>query len=447
MKKIKIIILLISQILLVNCAKDFLNEKSISKQVIPYSIKDYQALLDRRSIMNEIGSVSQQMIAGEEFSISDEAFHALPDVTQKDTYIWKHDIFGDMASLDWNQGFQRIMYANLALDVNKITPNEEERAEWENVKGAALFHRAWNYFHLLLTFGKQFKKEMAGEQCPIPFRADYDVTDKGAILSYGDFYDRILKDVLESAELLPLSQPAKTRPNKAAAYLLLAKVYLQLNDFKSALKYADQAVRLNPVLLDYNNLSDIPRFPFADDSGISNPEVLFFQKGGEISILGNSRINVDMALYELYESTDLRKRFFFQAAQNNRLTFRGSYHGGVSSYFVGLAVDEAYLIRAECLVRLGRNKESLNDLNFLLEHRFEKGKFSTVQESNETSLLELILLERRKELCFRATRWETLRRLNAEGKLPTTLKRSLDSEEITNDWSKGTWFWKIPDFK
>jgi hypothetical protein len=49
---------------------------------------------------------------------------------------------------------------------------------------------------------------------------------------------------------------------------------------------------------------------------------------------------------------------------------------------------------------------------------------------NEASLLEFILLERRRELVFRGLRWTDLRRFAAENRI-VDLKRRIDGEVVS----------------
>ncbi|MEN5380806.1 RagB/SusD family nutrient uptake outer membrane protein, partial [Sphingobacterium kitahiroshimense] len=69
------------------------------------------------------------------------------------------------------------------------------------------------------------------------------------------------------------------------------------------------------------------------------------------------------------------------------------------------------------------------DLNFLLKNRWTKDLYVDFNATDETVILQKILMERRKELVFRGIRWSDLKRLNTEGKFPTTLKRVIDGQE------------------
>jgi hypothetical protein len=56
------------------------------------------------------------------------------------------------------------------------------------------------------------------------------------------------------------------------------------------------------------------------------------------------------------------------------------------------------------------------ELNTPLQNRWLQGTFTAVCAASSASALDIILVERRKELAFRGLRWTDLRRLNKEGR-------------------------------
>ena len=84
--------------------------------------------------------------------------------------------------------------------------------------------------------------------------------------------------------------------------------------------------------------------------------------------------------------------------------------------FTGLATDELYLIKAECLARRNHKEEALLYLNKLLEKRVKTGTFKPIIAVDIDETLQLILTERRKSLVWRSLRWTDLKRLNLESR-------------------------------
>src|SRR5690606_239400 len=146
---------------------------------------------------------------------------------------------------------------------------------------------------------------------------------------------------------------------------------------------------------------------------------------------------IDSVLYGEYADNDLRRAAYFQQNTDNSHSFKGSYTGEGNSVrsallFSGLATDEVYLMKAEALVRLGKEAEAIQVLNALLANRYAVGWHPYQLEDVDNRLLELILKEREKSLPFRAgIRWSDLRRLNTDERFAKTLVRKLDGETYT----------------
>jgi hypothetical protein len=93
-----------------------------------------------------------------------------------------------------------------------------------------------------------------------------------------------------------------------------------------------------------------------------------------------------------------------------------SSYSATSYLFSGVALDEIYLIKSECLARAGHLTAALENVNILLRNRYKPGTFTPLKATTTQEALQIILTERRKELPFRNIRWTDLRRLNKEGR-------------------------------
>ncbi|MGE8425794.1 MAG: RagB/SusD family nutrient uptake outer membrane protein, partial [Sphingobacterium siyangense] len=144
-------------------------------------------------------------------------------------------------------------------------------------------------------------------------------------------------------------------------------------------------------------------------------------------ILNLSRARIVEELYQQYDNDDLRKVLFFTNNTDSSHGFRGRYSGG-TSLFTGIAIDEMYLTKAECLARNKRSEEAISLLNKFLVSRWKAGKFQSLTSNSDSKVLDIILRERRKQLLFRGLRWLDLKRLNKEGR-NIVLKRVLKEKE------------------
>lgn len=428
-----------------SCGKGFLDVKQSKSQVVPSTIADFQGILDNWQQMNISSSHELSVIGADEFYISDNHWNLLTLPYQKNGYIWADDVYEGREADDWNAAYHRILLANLALEgVGKITPAPNDQEAWDNVRGSALFFRAWNHYQLAQLFCRPYDPHTATADLGIPLRLESDVEVKVGRGSVQGTYQQVIGDLMEASELLPVLAENNMRPSKPAAYALLARVFLMMGNYTRAGEYADLCLGLKGGLVDFNalNLAANDLFPF--DFGVTNPEMLFFCFMDNINITNTSRFHADTTLLAMYSSGDLRARGYFRDMGGGRKIFKGSYRGG-AAFFTGLATDEIYLIRAESAARRGDVDAALHDLNTLLRHRWDPVDFQEVSGLGAEQVLSAIIEERKRELILRGIRWEDLRRLNREPRFATTLARVVEGRrfELPPDSPKYTW--PIPD--
>ena len=132
------------------------------------------------------------------------------------------------------------------------------------------------------------------------------------------------------------------------------------------------------------------------------------------TILTDTRARISRELYAMYNENDLRKHLLFSADGEEHF-YRGSYRGNIS-LFGGIATDEQYLIKAECLARENKVAQAADVMDILLAKRYRNGTYQKVKVTDQKAMLEFIHVERRKELVFRGLRWYDIKRFNLEGK-------------------------------
>jgi tetratricopeptide (TPR) repeat protein len=265
----------------------------------------------------------------------------------------------------------------------------------------------------------------------IPLRLNADINGATTRSTLQETYKQIISDLQNALTYLPTLPLYKTRPSKPAAYALLSKVYLVMQDYNKALQYSDSCLKLYDSLLDYNTLKSTANYPIP---GL-NKEVIF-QATIVDDLASLSNWFVDSNLYKSYDINDLRKVMFYKTNVSNQASFVGTYTGGTAGSagsnktFCGIDTDEVYFTRAECYARAGNVNAAMSDLNSLLNQRWKTGTFVAKTAANPADALALILQERRKETPFRGLRWLDLRRLNQEG-ANITLTRNLNNQLYT----------------
>jgi len=413
-----------------SCQKEFLEKKPTLSSLVPHSIADYQALLDNNTLF--LSAPGLQETTADDFEISDAGFQALIAI-QMNAYKWTDNMFVGLISVsDWGVQYQQVFYCNTILEgIEELDGQLVNTPEYNQVKGTALFNRAFAYYNMAQLFAAPYAANTAGSMPGIPIRLVSDVNARYPRGTVQKTYDQILKDLEASLILLPENVMYKTRPCKAAALALLARVHLTMGHYQRAGELAGQTLSLRPDLLDYNQIKGSATerlFPSALPNG--NAEVIYFKSAVNYAFPATSALaNVVVPLYNSYTADDLRKTLFYRNRGNGVFTFRGNYGGTINTQmFTGLATDEMYLIRAECAVRTGNIAVALADLNKLLLHRFTKDKYLPYVLTDQEEILKLILAERRKELVCRGLRWTDLRRLNQDSRFAVELSRTIGGQ-------------------
>lgn len=418
MKPTLIFIALISSFLMTSCKK-FLDAKTDKKIVIPSTIQDAQAVMDNYSILNSIYSpVAAQ--SDDDYYILDTYYNST-DENSRNYYVWYKDAIVDQ---QWTNMYRIITFANVALEtLSKIQPTSNTISDWNRACGAAYFFRAYSYYQVAQYYSEPFDKITAAQKMGIPLRFTSNINEEIKRSSMEETWSQIITDFKKAAEILPVVTSPVSRPSKPAAFAALARTYLAMEDYTSAALYADSCLQLYNVLLDYNTLNPSASAPFSR----FNAEVIFNSATQGIGALFVNNGKIDSMLYQSYAANDLRRTLFFQSNGTGTYGFKGSYDGNVSNanLFNGLAVDEVYLIRAECNARNGNTTAAISDLNLLLQKRWKTGTFIPYTAANADEALNKILMERRKELLFRALRWFDLRRLNKDIRFAKTLSRKV----------------------
>lgn len=420
-------LLLFLLLLLTASCKKYLDAKPDKKLVEPSSVQDLQGILDWSYYMSDFVCSEASEIASDNYYLTDATYSSFSNDRNRNAYLWKAEIFNGLSPTDWQSLYNIVFNSNVVLDkIDNILRNSANAVAWDNCKGSAFVFRAKSFYEIAQIWAKAYDSSSAHTDLGIPLRLTPDFNAKTVRSTIKETYDQIINDLKHSISLLPNTPQHPFRPSKGAAYGLLSRTYLILKNYNQAKLYADSALQINNSLIDYNTLNPNLQYPF-ENIQFSNPEDIMHSS----CVINNYNLyftygRIDTLLYESYDSNDLRKTIFFKLNNDNSAYFRGSYDGRDINYN-GIATDEIYLIRAECLARAGDANSALSDLNKLLVKRWKTGTFTPLIATNSTDALNTILIERRKELIFRMLRLSDIKRLNKDG-ANITLKRIVQGQ-------------------
>jgi len=419
------------------CTK-FLDGVPDSKLAIPKTTADFQQMLENENMFDIAPALGE--FGTDDIKIADEVL-VTSHIALQNGYIYAKDIFAGTANQDWSNAYQKIYYANIVLEgLGKINQEVATTSDQDVVKGWALFCRANAFYDLQEIFGQPFKPLSSSTDKGIPLKLSSNLNESIQRATVAETFDQITKDLEQAAILLPaeVSQINRSKPSKSAAYALLARVYLVMQKYDSALEATNRSLNYYKSLVDYNNFNSASRLPF-------NPivqEVIY--NSLQLAYLPLN-CGVDGGLYNLYHANDLRKVLFFNLnVTTNMPAFKGYYSGNYIAYN-GLTTSEVYLTRAECYARLSQDQKALDDLNTLLTKRYKVGTYIPYTIDNTTDRLKLVLTERRKECVFRNLRWTDLRRLNQDPRFAKSIIHTFRGSSYTLAPNDPKYVFPIPD--
>jgi hypothetical protein len=438
--KMKICLLLAIVIVLGSCSKGFLDTKPNSNITQPTTLGELEKMLESDGI---IFTPALPVLSADEYYY----FLNFQNVsaTEQNTYTWSKDVFGgERIRQDWKSPYSGIFYANNVLETLE-TIDSAGTNEGKKIKGWALFVRAYNYYNLVKNFARLYDATNSKTDPGVPLKltAPIETLPRASVQAV---YDQILLDLVQARKLLPAELPInRNRPCLMAVDALLARVGVTMQNYTLAEKYADSCLFHYKTLINYNTILPLTTArPFR----MNNEEVLFastaVQSYPASRVGGNSFISIDTILLKLYNINDTRATVYYGKLGTGQTILKFGYFGFTSSFpFSGLATDEVYLIKAECAARRNALDTCLYYLNTLLVNRYKTGSFTDLTATTWKEALDLVLIERRKELVWRGLRWDDLARFNKEG-ANITLKRLLNNQTYLLEPGSARYVFNIP---
>ena len=245
---------------------------------------------------------------------------------------------------------------------------------------------------------------------------------------------QILEDLKDVAMDLPEESISVYHLPRMAAFGLAARVNLFFGNYDAALENAEEALKLNNNLVDYNT------FSFKNEEkpsgGINNrpipmesPEMIMYRSTGFQSVLSSCCMSPE--LLDLFDTdADLRYKFNFTMLDRSGKPIDKPYPLFLQELDYNIGVPEMMLIKAECLARK-KDPNALKVLNELREKRIATDKYTALPEVSSDKLLEIVLEERQRELVYNGVRFFDMKRLAREGIYTRTLTRQFEGTVYT----------------
>jgi len=264
----------------------------------------------------------------------------------------------------WNPGFQAIYQCNALLEgfskPNGLTPSVQQQ-----LRGEALFVRAFSYFYLVNLFG----------DLPLPLSTDYRANALLPRMPVASIYEQIIADLETAVEDLPVQQinSTRTRPNKWAAQSLLARVYLYLGRWEDAVTAASSIIDNSDFVLGTNlesiflsgSKETIWQLSPSGTTNYTSQAVQFIPSNAST----RPTFNTTASLWQSFEADDNRASAWLKTVviggDTYHYPFKYKQRGGSTNteYNIVFRLAELYLIRAEAFAMLQQPEPALEDLN------------------------------------------------------------------------------------
>jgi tetratricopeptide (TPR) repeat protein len=355
-----------------------------------------------------------------------------------DTYGYQQKVNGSDPLRFWQEAYYGIYSANKVIEAIDDNASQEKL----QLKGENLFLRALMHYDLVRIFARPYSHNP--ETNPgVMIRGNTDRTALPPRSTVKETYEFIVSDLLKAADLMTEEKPA-IFASKEAAWALLARIYLYMEQHDKAIEYADKVINSGRYeLLGTEQFSNY--FTFLPES---NPETIFAIKRLQSENLGKAGIGSlyhgDGGWGEIMASKSYRKLIyknpnderikfidpvFIYDADGNKIPdpteevgFQIEKRLGYSKYFnlkytlqegvkllsspVVIRLAEMYLIKAEAFAKKGKEAEAIEMVNIIRRRAGLSGDqlFATGDLKGYNSVLDVVLDERRLELAWEGHR-------------------------------------------
>lgn len=301
----------------------------------------------------------------------------------------------------WQVLYSIIYNTNVILDhIDNVSGDSKKKDE---IKGQALIMRARCYFDLVRIYQHTYIIAKAKPGVPLRLQPKLDEAIPRATVE--EVYKQIENDLLQAEDLLvDFQRPNIGYYNIDVARFILANVYLTMNRWEDASKYSEM-VRSEYPLMTIEQYKD-------GFTTMNSEWVLGYAQTTQDSSRDNLSVYYNynqwtetMSYYALYPADhfvemmkdDPRGLFMEHPTKPGKYVGTKFYDYRTETPY-GDMIDfrsaEMYLVEAEALARQGKTSEALDVLNQLQTAR----GVECTESSNQSTLLNAILLERRKEM-------------------------------------------------
>lgn len=379
------------------------------------SLSNEVALADdtgvKQTLIGAYDRMAQSGILGGDIYMNADLYAGVDDLEWVGTFesykeIYNRDILVNNAAVQdlWETAYEVTNTCNNILNALDVV----DAADRDRVEGEALALRAWCLFELTRMFGHQYEAASASTDLAVPIVLEptLAIGENSEMVrnTVEECYNQVIADLEAAQEKLPEKNDEFINTYVASA--LLARVYLQKEDYENARDAADRVIGSN----DFELLADVAEAYGQDeatDEDVFSVEISTLDGTNDLNEYyalndfgGRSDVEILDAFFALYDPADARSLLFVVDGDIRYTSKFNNEFGNISA----IRIAEMYLIRAECNQRLGTavGADPVDDYNMV---HTRAGLPEAVSVT-----LDDILFERRLELAFEGFRVHDIKR-------------------------------------
>ncbi len=325
----------------------------------------------------------------------------------------------------WYISYKIISDCNTVIETVEKEPTDDPVRK--QLLGECYFLRAFCHFNLVRLFAMPYTEDKSA--AGIILRTSTDDPAQKARSTVEEVYAQIIEDAKKAEDLM--TQPRGVQyASKEAAEALLSRVYLYMDDDKDAADYATKVINSGRF-----SLATAAEFPDMFANAMASSETIFciaftakedYGKFGSIASMvysdGNSGWGEEYASPSIRKlmsahPEDVRWDYIVPLSDGNGGIAKKN---GIETYYISkfsfqdgsptlsspimFRLSEMYLNRAEANAKMGNTKEALDDVDAIRKNRgLENSLYNGTVPAGST-LLDVVLNERRIELAFEGQR-------------------------------------------
>ncbi|MDE6065411.1 MAG: RagB/SusD family nutrient uptake outer membrane protein [Duncaniella sp.] len=372
-------------------------------------------------------------------------------------FTWQPDLWNELDQVVTAKSYNQYYYCyEFILGCNAILDyigqaEGDLQDDIDNVVAQAHTLRAFYYLQLVNLFGAPYT--YAPDSPGVPLKLTSKIENKPLTRNtVREVYEQIVEDLTEAITLyesLPENRKWKMdyRTSLPMAELLLSRVYLYMENWEEAAKYAERVMKnSNFTLTDLNTIqrytttTPVQRTYHDFHSYTGSTECIWpYGRRGDFflwltdyvveqgtGLVKHSYFKASPDLMDSFEEYDLRKdcyvvrswyvdssgEEFPQAVGKTTVSAQFTCsNDNLSIFGRSLRYAEAFVNYAEAKSNIpGGEIDAIAALNELREMRFESGHYQPLGNMSAEACRQFVREERRRELCFEGQRWFDLRR-------------------------------------